>query len=146
MHHDSRGHAILTCQLLEFYFYSRPYCFPCARCKHNKPFLRKYHMLDTQSNVNRKFLHSLLMKTPLLENYGLYTSFYTLLSLRSIFPNNCQHQVIDYYTLTVLLWPLGVTITKITDCQQVLPKHWNTFTKTTWYHNPLHCNLYIHRR
>jgi len=106
-------------------------------------------MLNTQSNVNRKFLHSnwtLLMKTPLLDNYGLYTSFYTLLSLRSIFPNDCQHQVIDYYTLTVLLWPLGVTIIKITDCQQVLPKHWNIFTRTTWRHNPLHCSLYIHRR
>jgi hypothetical protein len=40
---DSKGHAILTRQLLEFYFYSRPYCFPYARYKHNKPFPRKYH-------------------------------------------------------------------------------------------------------
>lgn len=107
-------------------------------------------MLNTQSNVNRNFLHSnwnLLMKTPLLENYGLlYTSFYTLRSLQSIFPNDCQHRCIDYYILTELSWPFGVTIItnhnrKITDCQQVLPKHWNVFTKTTWRHDPLHCNL-----
>jgi hypothetical protein len=81
-------------------------------------------MLNTQSNVNRNFLHgnmSLLMKTPLLDNYGLlYTSFYALLSLQSIFPNDCQHQVIDYHTLTVLLCPFGVTIIKITNCRQVL--------------------------
>ena len=70
------------------------------------------------------------MKTPLLENYGLlYTSFYTLLNLQSIFPNACRHQVIDYYTRTLFLWPFGVPIIKITDCQLALSKHGNLFTK-----------------